>query len=299
MGPATRFFIFILALLFIFWLLSKNSIDINDRPRQKKSQQREIARPSAPIYGASNSQAEGVLREPIGDCTCGCNGVPLSSLPGYSIDYFRYKTCPARLRRKTESVSIRRDQKKHQRNELKRAKKLEKERQIELQLQDKEREEKLRHEKGESALSPSEALRRGLDTYIGQECALGHCGERHARNGECVDCRRSNSRMREAMRRGAYPRDLTPKEKREIGEIYAEARRLTRQTGVAYHVDHIKPLVAGGEHHPDNLRVITALENLKKGAAWNNKEDGLNKADFSTYIQCEIPISESAIAGEA
>ena len=31
-----------------------------------------------------------------------------------------------------------------------------------------------------------------------------------------------------------------------------------------YHVDHIIPLSKGGLHHPDNLRVITATENLRK-----------------------------------
>jgi len=37
-------------------------------------------------------------------------------------------------------------------------------------------------------------------------------------------------------------------------------------TGIQHHVDHIIPLSKGGLHHPDNLQILTAEENLKKGA---------------------------------
>lgn len=92
------------------------------------------------------------------------------------------------------------------------------------------------------------------------------------------------------MRRGAYPRYLTPSEKRKIGQIYAEARRLTKETGIDHHVDHIKPLAAGGEHHPNNLRVITAEENLKKGANWNGVNHATKQAEPSAESQGELPI---------
>jgi 5-methylcytosine-specific restriction endonuclease McrA len=31
-------------------------------------------------------------------------------------------------------------------------------------------------------------------------------------------------------------------------------------------VDHVIPLAKGGWHHPDNLQVISARENVRKGA---------------------------------
>jgi len=37
-------------------------------------------------------------------------------------------------------------------------------------------------------------------------------------------------------------------------------------SGEEYHVDHIIPLAKGGLHHPDNLQVLPADLNLKKGA---------------------------------
>lgn len=63
-----------------------------------------------------------------------------------------------------------------------------------------------------------------------------------------------------------YLEVLSPDEKQKIRELYEEARRLTEQTGIPHHVDHIMPLSKGGPHHPSNLQILTATENLKKGS---------------------------------
>jgi 5-methylcytosine-specific restriction endonuclease McrA len=49
--------------------------------------------------------------------------------------------------------------------------------------------------------------------------------------------------------------------------FYAEARRLTRETGVLHHVDHIKALADGGKHEATNLQVLTAKQNRTKATA--------------------------------
>jgi len=50
--------------------------------------------------------------------------------------------------------------------------------------------------------------------------------------------------------------------------FYAEARRLSRETGIPHHVDHIIPIAKGGLHCQTNLQVITATENIKKGDSY-------------------------------
>lgn len=53
-----------------------------------------------------------------------------------------------------------------------------------------------------------------------------------------------------------------------IAAVYAEAQRLTRETGIPHEVDHIEPLLgadASGLHVHYNLRVVTRTENRRKG----------------------------------
>lgn len=76
----------------------------------------------------------------------------------------------------------------------------------------------------------------------------------------------------------ATPPWLTKEHRREIAGVYKEALRLSAQTGVKYHVDHIVPLKGGtvcGLHVPWNLRAITADENQRRPRVWRGEdEDG-------------------------
>ncbi|WP_118181288.1 hypothetical protein [Paraburkholderia phosphatilytica] len=65
----------------------------------------------------------------------------------------------------------------------------------------------------------------------------------------------------------------TPKfaDRKAIADVYREAKRLTRETGILHVVDHIVPMCGGivtGLHVHWNLRVIPWRENAQKGAFW-------------------------------
>lgn len=71
----------------------------------------------------------------------------------------------------------------------------------------------------------------------------------------------------------ALPRWLTSEDLQQIEWFYQEAKRLFKLTGVPHHVDHIIPLQGKyvcGLHTPNNLQILTASENSKKG---NRHED--------------------------
>lgn len=55
--------------------------------------------------------------------------------------------------------------------------------------------------------------------------------------------------------------------------FYAEAIRLTEETGIRHEVDHIIPICEGGMHRPENLQVLPWLENRKKGGRYFYRAD--------------------------
>jgi 5-methylcytosine-specific restriction endonuclease McrA len=119
----------------------------------------------------------------------------------------------------------------------------------------------------EIALDALSAAHYGFSVYW-DVCSKGHIGE-FTLNKTCKTCAKVTRTIRDAKERGTAEVKLTASEKKQISEIYHHSKKLSRETGIEHHVDHIRPLAAGGEHHPSNLRVITARENLEKGSKFN------------------------------
>lgn len=70
----------------------------------------------------------------------------------------------------------------------------------------------------------------------------------------------------------ATPPWLTVEMIKQIRKHYAEAERMTRESGVEHEVDHIVPLqgkIVCGLHVPWNLRVITAVENNRRSRVFS------------------------------
>ena len=80
-------------------------------------------------------------------------------------------------------------------------------------------------------------------------------------------CNASYAKYR-AIKLQATPKWLTEDHFKEIQLFYTKSIKLTKDTGIQYHVDHIIPLqskMVCGLHVPWNLSVITKEQNLKKG----------------------------------
>lgn len=121
------------------------------------------------------------------------------------------------------------------------------------------------------ALNRTQALYwKGYGKYWAK-CKFGHIVERSVEKSSCPVCDNIRSSIRSAKIRNGNTIELSASEKNELAAIYAKAKKITQETGVQHHVDHIRPLAAGGVHHPRNLRVVTAKENLSKGSFHNGK----------------------------
>ena len=72
---------------------------------------------------------------------------------------------------------------------------------------------------------------------------------------------------RRATLRQAMPSWLTKDQILQIRAVYAEAKRLSDETGIPHDVDHIVPLagkIVSGLHVPWNLRAIPKIENNRR-----------------------------------
>jgi hypothetical protein len=81
----------------------------------------------------------------------------------------------------------------------------------------------------------------------------------------------AHTAKRRATKLNQTPKWVGKEELLQISNLYKEASRLTKQTGILYHVDHIVPLqnlLVAGFHCLVNLQILPASENMSKGNRW-------------------------------
>lgn len=111
-----------------------------------------------------------------------------------------------------------------------------------------------------------------------KEAYAAYCRQRYA---DRSDVRKKNAKRvkdwnsenphrvnQRAAKRRALKRSLHHPQHDETVELrlHEEAKRLTAETGIEHHVDHIIPIKHGGFHHHDNLQVLPANVNLAKSS---------------------------------
>jgi hypothetical protein len=177
-------------------------------------------------------------------------------------------------------------------------------RRYESKLEVKKRRAEKRQERRESG----EAQRYAKEWYErNKESVLARVAQWGANNPEKVAAAKSRYRLTvwDSEHVQSRLRVATPEwvDMSAIKEIYEECRRITEETGVLHHVDHIEPLRGTdrcGLHVANNLRIVPAIDNLKKGnsgVAPKRKEFLMALTDQERSAYVETLFAECRAAG--
>lgn len=102
------------------------------------------------------------------------------------------------------------------------------------------------------------------------EVVISATGRRYSKQKpQFANCKESRRRARKLQATPNWANDAA------ILAVYEECQRISTETGVIHHVDHIVPLISKvvcGLHCESNLEVLTGFENMRKGnRTWPDK----------------------------
>ncbi len=119
--------------------------------------------------------------------------------------------------------------------------------------------------KGAAEFNKRRANPSGLDHRC-RDCSKKESAKHQKDNPDKHNAKSARRRSAKIMRTAPWA------SKEAIGAVYTEASRVTKETGVSHHVDHLVPLqgvLVSGLHLPCNLQVMEGGENSSKGNRWN------------------------------
>lgn len=121
-------------------------------------------------------------------------------------------------------------------------------------------------QRGHRAKNPEKEKEKNRNYYLNNSNKRKMSSKKwRARNPHCINAFAAKRRAAKLKRTPVW---LSESDKREIELIYKIAARVSKETGIDYHVDHEIPLqgeFVSGLHIPDNLQLLKASENLSKG----------------------------------
>lgn len=109
---------------------------------------------------------------------------------------------------------------------------------------------------------PKKETRIGRSTSDKSRAACREYKKNNKAKMSCLQMKRHATKLK------ATPKWLTKADFAKIELFYVECAKISKETGIKHHVDHIVPLQGSdvsGLHVPWNLQILTAKENIRKG----------------------------------
>ena len=155
----------------------------------------------------------------------------------------------------------------------------------------------LRHKKNNLPEENYDKRLRLCTTCNGEKLGSAFSKSKAGKGGLCSQCKECHSKYKKdnphirnasGARRRAIKKQSIPEwyNKEKVDAIYEECSKVSQETGVKHHVDHIIPLTSNyvcGLHSIENLQILPGYDNHQKhNTHWPDMPDKLDRAVAAT-----------------